>query len=193
GNWEVGALLLKRQGVELLVVTQAEPGKGLTELRQASRAKWGINTLVIGDNAFAFIEVIRRLQEGAVIALLVDRPSPASAVAVDLFGRPFSASIAPAELARASGCALFGVTVVRTFEGRYLAELLPEFHYNRKSLGSREARWQLTRQILRAFEPRIGQHLDQWFHFVPIWPQAAASQAEVGGRRESAEALTSAP
>jgi lauroyl/myristoyl acyltransferase len=24
---------------------------------------------------------------------------------------------------------------------------------------------------MRAFEPAIRQHPDQWFHFVPIWPR----------------------
>jgi lauroyl/myristoyl acyltransferase len=28
----------------------------------------------------------------------------------------------------------------------------------------------LTQEIMRAFEPAIRQHLTQWFHFVPIWP-----------------------
>lgn len=183
GNWEVGALLLKRQGVQLLVITQAEPGEGLTELRQASRARWGIETLVIGTDAFAFVEVIQRLQQGAIIALLVDRPQPSSAVEVELFGRSFNGSIAPAELARASGCALFGVTVIRRPDGRYLAQVFQEIQYERASLGSREARRDLTRQILRAFEPRIRQHLDQWFHFIPIWPQASSTSEEAAGSR----------
>jgi hypothetical protein len=37
-------------------------------------------------------------------------------------------------------------------------------------LGKREARQELTQQILRAFEPEIRQHLDQWYQFVPVWP-----------------------
>jgi uncharacterized protein len=193
GNWEVGALLLKRQGIQLLVITQAEPGVGLTELRQASRARWGIETLVIGNDAFGFVEVIRRLQEGAVIALLVDRPQPSSAVEVELFGRPFRASIAPAELARASGCALFGVNVLRCPDGRYRAQVMREFQYDRKALGSREARHELTTQILRAFEPWIHQYLDQWFHFVPIWPQASFTTAEDGGSQASPGAVTLIP
>lgn len=188
GNWEVGALLLKQHGIKLLVITQAEPGEGLTELRQASRARWGIETLVIGNNGFAFVEVIRRLQEGAVIALLVDRPQPSSAVEVELFGEPFQASIAPAELARASGCALFGVTVLRCPDGRYLAQVFQEFQYDRATLGNREARRELTRQILRAFEPRIRQHLDQWFHFVPIWSQASLVPKAADGNRASGNA-----
>jgi lauroyl/myristoyl acyltransferase len=37
-------------------------------------------------------------------------------------------------------------------------------------LRSRESRHKLTQEIMRAFEPAIRQHLDQWYHFVPIWP-----------------------
>ncbi|MEI8043876.1 MAG: hypothetical protein WCL11_20875, partial [Verrucomicrobiota bacterium] len=128
-------------------------------------------TLVIGAEGFEFIEIIRRLQGGAIVALLIDRPPGAKAVAVELFGRPFRASIAAAELARTSGCALLGVTVVRKAVG-YAAQILPEFHYDRAALGDRESRRRLTQTILRAFEPAIREHPDQWFHFVPIWPES---------------------
>ena len=153
------------------MLTQAEPGQGLTEMRQAARSRRGIETLVVGSDGFEFVEIIKRLQSGAIVALLLDRPPAAKAVTVELFGRPFRASAAAAELARASGCALLGVTVVRKANG-YAARILPEFQYDRQALGNREARRQLTQQILRAFEPEIRQHPDQWFHFVPVWPEA---------------------
>src|SRR4029077_19270240 len=124
GNWEFGGPLLTKRGVKLQVITLAEPGNGLTELRQASRARWGIETLVIGEDPFAFVEVIRRLEGGATVALLLDRPPPASAVRVKLFGRPFDASVAAAELARAVGCALVPVCLVRGVDG-YRADLFP--------------------------------------------------------------------
>jgi lauroyl/myristoyl acyltransferase len=78
--------------------------------------------------------------------------------------------VAAAELARASGCALVGVTIVRTGAG-YNAHVLPEIVYDRRALGNREARRELTQKIMRAFEPEIRQHLEQWHHFVPIWPE----------------------
>lgn len=175
GNWELGGPLLTRRGVRLLVLTQPEPGAGFTELRRASRARWGIETLVVRQDAFAFVEVIQRLQEGATVALLIDRPPPPTAVTVELFGRPFLASVAAAELARASGCTLLGASLLRKADG-YRVEILPEFTYDRRALGEREARRQLTQQILRAFEPLIRQHLDQWYHFVPIWPETPVAR-----------------
>jgi KDO2-lipid IV(A) lauroyltransferase len=171
GNWEFGGALLTQRGYQLQVITLAEPGRGFTEMRQASRARWGIETLVIGEDPFAFVEVIRRLEAGATVALLIDRPPAASAVTVDLFGRPFDASIAAAELARASGCVLLPVYLPRHGRG-YAAHILPEIPYERAALRSRAARVQITQQIMRAFEPAIRQHPDQWYHFVPIWPKA---------------------
>jgi predicted RND superfamily exporter protein/lauroyl/myristoyl acyltransferase len=170
GNWEFGGPLLTKRGVNLQVITLAEPGDGFTELRQASRAKWDIDTLVIGEDPFAFVEIIRRLEAGATVALLVDRPPPASRVKVEFFGRPFEASIAAAELARASGCVILPVYLPHTSRG-YAAHILPEIPYDRAALRQREARQKLTQEITRVFEQPIREHLDQWYHFVPIWPK----------------------
>jgi predicted RND superfamily exporter protein/lauroyl/myristoyl acyltransferase len=176
GNWEHGGLLLAQMGIKLTVLTQPEPEDSLTDLRSASRARWGIETLIVGRDEFAFLEVIKRLQDGAALAITIDRPPERSAVLVNLFGRPFKVSLVAAELARASGCALVGVTVVRRPKG-YAVRVLPEFVYDRAALGNREARGELTRQIMRAFEPEIREHLDQWYQFVPVWP-AASQNAE---------------
>lgn len=169
GNWELGGPFMARLGCKLLVLTQAEPDPRLTAMRQTSRARWGIETLVVGENAFAIVEIIKRLQAGATVALLVDRPPAATAVNVKLFGRDFAASIAAAELARASGCAIVPTFIVRE-AGGYRAQILPEIAYDRAAIGNREERIRLTREILRAFEPAIRQYAAQWYHFVPIWP-----------------------
>jgi uncharacterized protein len=169
GNWEIGGAYLPRKGYKLVVLTQPEPDPRLTEMRQAARAFRGVETVVVGEDAFAFIEIIRRLQAGATVALLMDRPAAPTAVNVNLFGRPFLASIAAAELARASGCAILPGCIVRkgiSYEG----EIQPEIHYDRGQIGNRAARIQLTQEIMRVFEPIIRQHITQWYHFVPIWP-----------------------
>ncbi|HUC83897.1 MAG TPA: MMPL family transporter [Candidatus Acidoferrales bacterium] len=169
GNWEHGGLLLNQLGIRLTILTQAEPDDGLTNLRKAARARYGVDTLIIGDDAFAFVEVIQRLQAGADMAVSLDRPPDRGGVPVEFFGHRFMATLAAAELARASGCALVGVTIVRRRDG-YAVKVLPEFVYDRKALGNRDARRELTQQILRAFEPEIRKNIDQWYQFTPIWP-----------------------
>ena len=172
GNWEFGAPLLTRRGVSLQVITGPEPQAQLTELRQAARARWGIETLALGDNPFAAVEIIRRLEANHVVALLMDRPPAATAVRVTLFGQPFDASISAAELARASGCAVLPVYLPRTAHG-YRAHILPDVPYHRPALRDRAARLEFTQRIMHSFEPAIRLYLNQWFHFVPIWPKAA--------------------
>ncbi len=171
GNWEFGAPLLTERGVKLQVITSPEPQARLTEIRQAARDRWGIETLALGDNPFASIEVIRRLEANDAVALLMDRPAAPTAVTVKLFGQPFPASIAAAELARASGCALLPVYLPRTSHG-YSGHILPEIAYDRRALGTREARIQLTHEIMSAFEPALRLYVNQWYHFVPVWSQA---------------------
>ena len=170
GNWEHGGLLLNQFGIRLTILTQAEPDDGLTDLRIAARASYGVDTLIIGEDSFAFVEVIKQLQAGADLAVSLDRPPDRGGVPVEFFGHPFEASLAAAELARASGCALIGVTIVRRPDG-FAVKVLPEFTYDRKALGNREARRELTQQILRAFEPEIRKNIDQWYQFTPIWPR----------------------
>lgn len=171
GNWEIGGAFLARHGFKLLVLTQPEPDPRLTALREAARTRWGVETLVVGNDAFAFIEIIKRLQAGTTVALLVDRPAAPTAVKVTLFGQPFLSSIAAAELARASGCAILPSYIIRTDEG-YYGRIMKEMPYDRALIGSRAARVQLTQEILSVLEPAIRQYITQWYHFVPIWPPA---------------------
>jgi predicted RND superfamily exporter protein len=177
GNWELGGPWLTRKGMRLQVITLSEPGDDFTELRQKSRSKWNIDTLVIGNDPFAIVDVIRRLENGAIVALLIDRPPSGSAIDVELFGKRFNASVAAAELARASGCALVPVYLPRR-ESDYDGRVLPEITYDRAALRDRAATRQLTQKIMAVFEPIIREHADQWYHFVPVWPQNKPEQKD---------------
>jgi lauroyl/myristoyl acyltransferase len=170
GNWEFGAPLLTQRGIRLHVITLEEPDAQFTEFRQRARARWGIDTLALGNDPFGAVEIVRRLETNNSVALLMDRPPAGTGVRVELFGRPFDASISAAELARATGCALLPVYLPRTSRG-YAAQILPPVPYDRREIGSREARIQLTQKIMQCFEPAIRLYATQWFHFVPIWPR----------------------
>lgn len=185
GNWEFGAPLLAQMGARLLVVTQAEPGADLTRMRLESRRRAGVETLVIGEDPFAFVELMRRLDKGEIVALLVDRPPHPASVKVELFGRPFAASTAPADLARATGCVLLPVVLPRV-GGRYEARALEPIAYDRRGIHSREARAGFTQEIMAAFEPMIREFATQWYHFVPLWNELSVGTR--GGKGLSAQA-----
>lgn len=183
GNWEFGGPWLTQKGITLQVVTMQEPGRNFTQLRQVSRARWNIETLVVGStDPFAFLEIIRRLETGATIALLIDRPLPTTTAVVNLFGKPFAASTAAAELARVSGCVLLPVYLPRR-GNTYEAHVLPEISYDRAALRDSGARQQLTQQIMTAFEPVIQQHIEQWYQFIPLWQKEQNHEFQVPGSR----------
>ncbi|HYE30417.1 MAG TPA: lysophospholipid acyltransferase family protein [Methylomirabilota bacterium] len=168
GNWEFGAPLITRRKIKLQVISFTEPDERLGSLRQKGRERWGVETVFIGDNPFAFVQVIQHLERGGVVALLMDRP-PKSAIPVTLFNRRLLATAAAAELARATGCAILPVTML--WHGvKYEARLYDEVEYDRLTLRMPEARQELTQKIISRFEPLIRENLDQWYHFVPIWP-----------------------
>ena len=112
-----------------------------------------------------------------MFALLLDRPPQPGSVMIELFGKPFRASLAAAELARASGCMLVPTFLIAKGDG-YAVEILPEIPYDRAALNDRVARLRLTQEILRGFEPAIERHADQWYHFVPIWPDASGDKSK---------------
>lgn len=169
GNWEFGGAFLHERGMPVLIVTQPEPDPQLTAMREQSRSRHGIETIVVGEDPFAFVQIIKRLEAGTMVAIMLDRATPATAIEVELFGRPFRASIGAAELARASGAPIVPVYVVSEANG-YSAHILPEIAYDRAAIGSRDGRIRLTQEIFRAFEPVIRQHPSQWFQFIPMWP-----------------------
>jgi predicted exporter/lauroyl/myristoyl acyltransferase len=170
GNWELGGPALTERGEKLLILSNPEPGRGFTDIRRAGRARWGVETLIVGNDMFAFVEVIKRLQEGDTVALLIDRPTAGRHIEVELFGRPFHASVAAAEFARATGCAILPVAIVRD-EGGHVLKMAEPISYDRRELRSPDARRELTQQIMRDFEPMLRQYPEQWFQFIPIWPK----------------------
>jgi lauroyl/myristoyl acyltransferase len=65
--------------------------------------------------------------------------------------------------------------------------MLAEIPYDRAGLRDRAARHELTQRIMSIFEPVILEHLDQWYHFVPLWKQRAktADQQRINANEQS--------
>ena len=174
GNWELGGSTLTERGEKLLVLSNAEPGFGFTDLRRDARAQWGIETLIVGEDMFSFVEIIKRLQDGGNVALLMDRPDERNAISVSFFDRPIRVSAAVGELARATGCAIVPVVIVRD-GSEHVLRMLPKITYNRSVLRSIQEREVLTGRVLKEFEPVLRRYPEQWFHFIPVWPDTTVS------------------
>lgn len=168
GHWELGGLLLALQGLPMNVVTAREPSQELNEWRERYREKFGIKTITLGEDPFAFMEVINALKRNEIVAMLVDRPMGNSAVPVQFCGRTTHFSNAPALLCRHTEAAVIPAFVLQDNKGRYVSFADPEIPME-SSRKHREIMAQNTQKIADIFEQLIRKHPDQWHNYVRIW------------------------
>ncbi len=165
--FELGGFFMKDQGCPITVLTLPEPSGALTRWRADYRARWGVDTLEVGTDSFALLEVVKHLQSGKFVAVLVDRPYQGQHIAVDFPGgkAPFSSGILM--LALLAQCPVIPVTVVCSHSGKYHLEAHPPIYLEKR--GSREETVEhYMRQIAHTLEPTLCKHPDQWYQFVAL-------------------------
>ncbi len=169
GHWELGGIMLTRHGWPLTVVTLEEPSSELTRWRDACRAHLGIRTVAVGPgHPFAFVELIQRLRQNELVAMLVDRPHEGSGAAVRYFGGKTEFSTAPALLAHHTGATVLPAFVLQNPDGRYVAFADPPIEFV-EDRDLRRALGENTQRLATIFEAIVGAHPEQWFNYVPVW------------------------
>ncbi|MBV9273413.1 MAG: lysophospholipid acyltransferase family protein [Verrucomicrobia bacterium] len=165
GAWELGGMLLAAEGFQVNVVTMEEPTPELDAWRRQYRARFGIKTITVGTDKFAFVELIHALRRNELVAMLVDRPYLNSGVDVRFFGRETLFSAAAARIWQHTGATIIPAFVLQLQAGRYGCYAYPpiEMEPNATPLAN-------TQRIAAVFEAIIREFPDQWFNFVPIWP-----------------------
>ena len=171
GHWELGGLVLAVRGLPITVVTLPEPTHDLTKWREASRRRLGIRTIAVGPgHDFAFVEMLRVLRENGTLAMLVDRPSSGTGMAVRQFGRETQFSTAAAMLAHHTGATIVPAFVLQQAENRYRATAFPPVEFATGDL--RQTLPVNVQRIATLFETLIRTHPEQWFNYVPLFSPA---------------------
>jgi len=171
GNWELGGTLLALDGWPVNIVTLEEPTGELTRTRDEYRRRLGIRTIAVGENKFAFVEMINALRRNEIVCMLVDRPYAETGSPVEFFGKPTHFSSAPGLLWQHTGAAVIPAFVIQQPSGRYQAFAEPpvEMALTDSAASRRESLLANTQRIASAFEKIIRIHPEQWFNYVPIW------------------------
>jgi len=167
--FEFGTVVSSSLGVPLTIATLSEPTPALTAWRARWRERWGTGTVEIGADPFSSVQVIRALQEGRSIAMLVDRPIPEHGLPVDLpnGSAPFSTS--PAILASMTGCPIVPVIIRRLPGGRYKAIAKAPISVKPASREERKAEIErCTRLLAASLMEEIYEAPHQWYQFVPV-------------------------
>ena len=164
GAWELGGMMLAAEGLPVNVVTMREPTPKLDVWRQEYRSRFGIKTITVGTDKFAFVEIIQALRRNELVAMLVDRPYLNSGVAVRFFGRPTLFSAAAARIWQHTGATIIPAFVLQLQPGRYGCYAYPPIEMDNGA--STESN---TQRVADVFEAIVREFPDQWYNFVPIW------------------------
>jgi Kdo2-lipid IVA lauroyltransferase/acyltransferase len=171
GNWEMGAVTLRRHDLVPAVVGQAELDPNVQEMRQQLRDRLGVESVDIGSSMATAFKVRRAVEGGRAVALLVDRAYPEDRVIVPFFGMPTPFLRSPALLARFCGCEILPGFFLRHPDGSYFNVWGEPLRADPASSPDDDAVRIMTR-IAADLEGVVRLYPTQWFNFYRFWDGA---------------------
>jgi KDO2-lipid IV(A) lauroyltransferase len=182
GNWELGALLLRRLTTySLSVVVRAETNPAVGRLRHDLRAALGVETIEIRQQVETALRIRKRLEDNAVVAMLLDRHLDRDHVEVSFFGKPTKFLRTPALLAALSGAPLVPCFVYRDDCGIAI-ECGPLIHVATAGDPDSNVR-DAVQGVATVIERHCRRHPYYWYQFYPFWPSAQTSDVTEPTRR----------
>lgn len=166
GFFELGGLVMSQMGYPMTTLTLPEPTTELTRWRADFRKRWGVETVVVGNDAFSAVEITRKLRSGAMVALLSDRPFDTNTVDVDLpHGRiPFST--APVLLSLLSGAPIIAAGIWRESNGKFTIVASEPLRPQWLPEGREATLAYFTERLAKeGLVPLFAQAPEQWHHY----------------------------
>jgi KDO2-lipid IV(A) lauroyltransferase len=172
GNIELGAVILRAlYEYPLAVVLLPEHDPQVHQHRLEMRAKVGIDTIEVRQDAETALRIRRFLSGGGTVAMVADRPLGRDRVEVEFFGRRTWFLKSPAIMAYLSGAPMVPSFILRQPDGRYAGLALDPITVPRTE--DREAAVQAAMQTFAAaLEGVVRQYPHLWYNFYPFWDTA---------------------
>ena len=178
GQAELGAGALAAHGYPVNAIAETFSYAPMNDFIQGLRQDLGLEVIPAKK---AKMGVLRCLNKGEALALMVDVVEPGDGITVEFFGKPVLFSSAPARIALRTGSRVLPGVIARS--GKDPKQLLPlmDFDIQFKATGDEEADVvALTQAIAHSLEGYVRRFPDQWFAFRPAWSKPEVAKA--GGR-----------
>lgn len=176
GNWDIGGWYFGQRHAFSAVVEPLE----LPEIDAIVQGWRKAKRIGIIPLAHAGRGVLRALQQGGLVGLVVDRPTHAEAegVSVKFFGEWTRVPAGAAHFALRTGAPVVAAGLWRTPANTYASLALPPLRFGAAADGKRyvqrdagPAVEQAMQRIMEDVETIIRTHPDQWYMFRRMWPR----------------------
>jgi len=165
-NWEVAAGAVVWEGIPLTGIYTPIQNPRINELLY--RAREELNCGMVKREG-AVRQLIKALKKGVSVGLIVDQRVD-SGEPVPFFGHSMKTSIAPAQLALRSRCALIPVQVQRLGGARFRVIFHEAVQPDDTTASEREKTLQMTRKVNALFESWIRERPYEWMCTKRRWP-----------------------
>ena len=165
GNWELGAIMLRRCGFPVSAVVLPHQHHAVNRLFDAQRIRCGVDVVPLGDHATArCLEVLR---QGSVLGMVGDRTFRGEGIPVSFFGRRVVLPRGPALLSLRTGAPVIPVFFLREGPWRFRFHLESPIWPPQGSRRMGQVR-ALTQTYAEIIERYIRRFPTQWLMFQSI-------------------------
>jgi KDO2-lipid IV(A) lauroyltransferase len=168
GNFDLVGQTVSYYVSQLQVITLPDPSPGFQRLNEMRR-RGGADVTPL--SAAALRRAFRNLHQGGAVGFAGDRPVSDLDTPFPFFGRPARVPSAHVRMALKTG-ALVAVIAAAwdAASGEHCLHVEPLLEMERTGDDEEDVALNM-RRVLDALERIIHRWLDQWFMFVPVWPE----------------------
>jgi KDO2-lipid IV(A) lauroyltransferase len=169
GNWEAAGLRGTAEGARVLAVAEDLGNQRIVDWFIQQRNMMEIDIVVARKGSRVTRDLLKRLEEGGVIALLCDRDIKGRGIEVEFFGETTTLPAGPAALAERTGAVLLPAGTYFGDGAHYAFAVYPPLEV--AAGDTVEERVQATTQALaHVLEEIIRRAPEQWHLVQPNWP-----------------------
>jgi KDO2-lipid IV(A) lauroyltransferase len=169
GNWEIAGLRAADEDARVLAVAEELGNERIVEWFIAMRRMMSIDVVIARKGGTVTRDLLQRLREGGVIALLCDRDIKGTGVPVEFFGEETTLPAGPIALADRTGAILLPVGTYFAKGAGHVFEVnepleIPELEDQDERIAAG------VRRLAGVVEEVIRRAPEQWHLILPNWP-----------------------
>lgn len=166
GNWDLGGIACKLAGIPVFSIARRQKNPLTDELLNQMRNATGME--VVLNDSKVLKNVVRRLKDGEVLAILPDVRSATEALPIDFLGGKANLGAGAALFAQMAGCPIYPVTLIRRGWTRHEYKVFDPIAPD-SSLDKKEDWQRMMQQLVSIFDAEIRANPEQYFWFNKRW------------------------